>query len=237
MGVPAVLGAGTIASGAGDAIAVTGGTFNGGLGGTGGGGTIGSLGSSNGGGGVGGAGGTAFTVTGAGANVTILGGNFNAGQGGSGGQGNGSIGGDNGADFAAGPGVTASIYGGNFLFRPLGGSGVGGGGGGFSGRSTSSFSLNGSNVTVFGTFQTQLFGGTPITTPMTFASGTGSFFGLLANNTGIGQQFTYSVTNGGSLTLAAPPAVPEASTTVSFGLLLALGLGGLVNAKRKKRAA
>ncbi len=34
-----------------------------------------------------------------------------------------------------------------------------------------------------------------------------------------------------------PPAVPEASTTVSFGLLLALGLGGLVAAKRKKAKA
>jgi len=34
-----------------------------------------------------------------------------------------------------------------------------------------------------------------------------------------------------------PPAVPEASTTVSLGLLLALGMGGLVvAAKRKKRA-
>jgi len=34
-----------------------------------------------------------------------------------------------------------------------------------------------------------------------------------------------------------PPAVPEASTTVSLGLLLALGLGGIVvAAKRKKRA-
>ncbi len=35
-----------------------------------------------------------------------------------------------------------------------------------------------------------------------------------------------------------PQAVPEASTTVSFGLLLALGLGGVViTAKRKKRNA
>lgn len=40
-----------------------------------------------------------------------------------------------------------------------------------------------------------------------------------------------------SLVLSQPPAVPEASTTVSFGLLLALGLGGLVvAAKRKKKA-
>ena len=38
-----------------------------------------------------------------------------------------------------------------------------------------------------------------------------------------------------SFSVNAPAAVPEASTTVSFGLLLALGLGGLVvSAKRKK---
>ncbi|MGI4790252.1 MAG: LamG domain-containing protein [Janthinobacterium lividum] len=34
-----------------------------------------------------------------------------------------------------------------------------------------------------------------------------------------------------------PAAVPEASTTVSFGLLLALGMGGVVIAARKKKAA
>ncbi len=34
-----------------------------------------------------------------------------------------------------------------------------------------------------------------------------------------------------------PAAVPEASTTVSFGLLLALGLGGVVVAARRKKAA
>ncbi len=33
------------------------------------------------------------------------------------------------------------------------------------------------------------------------------------------------------------PAVPEASTTVSFGLLLALGLGGVVVARRRKASA
>jgi len=31
--------------------------------------------------------------------------------------------------------------------------------------------------------------------------------------------------------------VPEASTTASFGLLLALGLGGVVVAARKKKVA
>ena len=36
---------------------------------------------------------------------------------------------------------------------------------------------------------------------------------------------------------ALPPAVPEASTTISFGLLLALGMGGWAIAKRKKQSA
>ena len=35
---------------------------------------------------------------------------------------------------------------------------------------------------------------------------------------------------------AAPPAVPEASTTASFGLLLVLGLGGIIVARRRKQA-
>ncbi len=35
---------------------------------------------------------------------------------------------------------------------------------------------------------------------------------------------------------AGVPAVPEASTTASFGLLLALGLGGVAIARRRKRA-
>lgn len=39
------------------------------------------------------------------------------------------------------------------------------------------------------------------------------------------------------ITAAAPAAVPEASTTVSFGLLLALGVGGAVVAARRKKAA
>jgi hypothetical protein len=36
---------------------------------------------------------------------------------------------------------------------------------------------------------------------------------------------------------ATPAAVPEASTTVSFGLLLALGMGGVIAAKKKKQSA
>ena len=39
------------------------------------------------------------------------------------------------------------------------------------------------------------------------------------------------------VTVSPSPAVPEASTTVSLGLLLALGLGGLVVAARRKNSA
>ena len=44
-------------------------------------------------------------------------------------------------------------------------------------------------------------------------------------------QFSYRDTG------SPPAAVPEASTTVSFGLLLALGVGGVVIATRKKKAS
>jgi len=40
-----------------------------------------------------------------------------------------------------------------------------------------------------------------------------------------------------SVMVSPSPAVPEASTTVSLGLLLALGLGGLVVAARRKNSA
>ena len=36
--------------------------------------------------------------------------------------------------------------------------------------------------------------------------------------------------------LNSPAAVPEASTTVSFGLLLALGLGSMVVAAKKRKS-
>lgn len=44
-----------------------------------------------------------------------------------------------------------------------------------------------------------------------------------------GQSVTLNIVTG-------PPAVPEASTTASLGLLLALGLGGLVIAAKRKKA-
>ena len=48
---------------------------------------------------------------------------------------------------------------------------------------------------------------------------------------------TSRVITAGSLIVTAAEPVPEASTTVSFGLLLALGMGGVVIAAKKKKAA
>lgn len=55
-----------------------------------------------------------------------------------------------------------------------------------------------------------------------------------SENTGF-PSTTRQITGG--FLIETPAAVPEASTTVSFGLLLALGLGGTVVAARKKKAA
>ena len=219
-------GTGVIATGANANITILSGTFAGGQGGAGGTGGISSGGIN--GGSTGGNGGDAFDATGVGTNITILGGTFNAGGGGSVNRGSG---GNAGSDFSTTAGETASIYGGNFAFIPIGGNGSAGA----FGRNGFAFALNGSSVTVYGTFLTQP-GGTPIATPQTFTSSVGSFFGVLADNTGSGQSYIYSIANGGSLTLAPSP-VPEASTPVSFGLLLALGLGGMVVAACRKRAS
>ena len=56
----------------------------------------------------------------------------------------------------------------------------------------------------------------------------------------INSQFSPLVIGGGqniTLNILTAAPVPEASTTVSLGLLLALGMGGMVVAARKKRQA
>lgn len=55
---------------------------------------------------------------------------------------------------------------------------------------------------------------------------------LLSNNTGAQVNFDFV-----RLTQSAPSPVPEASTTVSLGLLLALGMGAMVIAAKKRRKA
>ena len=83
-----------------------------------------------------------------------------------------------------------------------------------------------------------------------FFTGTGTYTGAiydftLAATDTPGQSITGNLSLGDasgkisnpiSLTVGAAP-VPEASTTVSFGLLLALGLGGTVVAAKKRQTA
>ena len=61
------------------------------------------------------------------------------------------------------------------------------------------------------------------------ASGYG-FADLGPSNTA--QGYTFAAVSPNAF---IPPAVPEASTTVSFGLLLALGMGGWVLVARRKK--
>lgn len=228
-------GGGLIATGDNANITITGGTFTGGAGGDGGlaGQSISPYRIS--GGGYGGNGGDAFAVTGAGTNITILGGTFNGGRGGStpfpqdyGGGGNA------GRDFSTSAGETASVYGGNFGFNY---GGHGGYGSLQNGAISYAFALDGSNVTVYGAFTSPYINSYTNPAFVTLTDSYGYFYGVLANNSEPAQNYYYSIVNGGTLTLAAipRPPVPEASTTVSLGLLLALGLGGLaIAAKRKK---
>jgi len=146
------------------------------------------------------------------------------------------LGGNGGNDFSVATGDAAFISGGDFRFIAFNG------GAGRNGQTGYSFLANGGDITLYGVFSlTQ--GGALLTAPTTFTSGTGAFFGTLLNSetvdpffgtvNGPVQQYTYSVKNGGSLTLV-PAAVPEASTTVSLGLFLALG--GLVLAAKRRKA-
>ena len=70
-----------------------------------------------------------------------------------------------------------------------------------------------------------------------FSNGKGSITKFFGGRSSLGAVVESGLVGPTSIAFgpSAPPAVPEASTTVSFGLLLALGLGGLaIAAKRKK---
>ncbi len=76
--------------------------------------------------------------------------------------------------------------------------------------------------------------------PMTYSLVPGQVFGTGFSGSAeiVEGSSLRAVTSGDVIVSATPPAaVPEASTTVSFGLLLALGLGGVVVAACKKKAA
>ncbi len=65
-------------------------------------------------------------------------------------------------------------------------------------------------------------------TEFTFNSAAGAFGPGVTVETGLDRP------TGLAFGPSVPPAVPEASATASLGLLLALGMGGMVAAKRKK---
>lgn len=85
------------------------------------------------------------------------------------------------------------------------------------------------------TINTQTTIAGPTTPQYVFSNFSADLFGVAPVGTTLG---VFSLTDGSnnvinSVEIEALPAVPEASTTVSLGLLLALGLGTLVAARRK----
>lgn len=88
---------------------------------------------------------------------------------------------------------------------------------------------------VFGTGLTETFLGFNPATGLSPATSFYALTGTLSDGSALNAQYADV---GGILLfngVVAAPAVPEASTTVSFGLLLALGLGGLVIAAKRKK--
>ena len=108
---------------------------------------------------------------------------------------------------------------------------------------TPSGALGGASQTVMlqNTFnQSNPFTMATATTPgdyLLFTGLTGSSFTLTANRTTGDTSSTTFIPIDGFQIVATPAAVPEASTTISFGLLLALGLGGFAVARKKSAAA
>ena len=85
-------------------------------------------------------------------------------------------------------------------------------------------------------FQTALGG--PVTPQLVATNFSASLLGPATGGVGVGQFALLFNGNPflGPVTINAAP-VPEASTTVSLGLMLALGLGGLMAARRRHSAA
>ena len=72
---------------------------------------------------------------------------------------------------------------------------------------------------------------------LAISEGTGRFAGVTGNILLSNGSSNGSDSQGSFQVLGTSAAVPEASTTVSFGLLLAVGLGGALVAARRKRMA
>lgn len=148
--------------------------------------------------------------------VNIYGGTFTGGHGNSTGNG-GTTDFQNNGDGLIDLSGALNVYGGTFS----------GGTGGTSGYGIDVFvgttTLYGTNFFVNG-----------VAAPNGPITGMGTITGNFLDNTG-SSTLTYRVI-GGTLDLNTGP-VPEASTTVSLGLLLALGVGGVAVAARRKKSA
>ena len=106
---------------------------------------------------------------------------------------------------------------------------------------SSTVNVTGGNIASFSTAGTSLIDifGTGLTETFLGAFSNYTEYGITGNlRSGDVVNATY-FDYGGTLEFnnATPPVVPEASTTVSLGLLLALGLGGLVVAAKRKKAS
>ena len=79
---------------------------------------------------------------------------------------------------------------------------------------------------------------TPGTGPLTAFSDSGTVFVSQRSATtfDLASDTTTFTTSGTNFDLVPGVPIPEAATTTSFGLLLALGLGGLVVAAKRKKA-
>ncbi len=127
-------------------------------------------------------------------------------------------------------GGTANITGGTFIGVPgSGGSALSNGGGALATISGGSFDQGGFEAGTNGTID--LLGTFSQTAPIT--SGTGTITGTLLDGESINAR--YGVDQGGLIEFNSAP-VPEASSVVSFGLLLTLGLGGLAMSARRRKA-
>ncbi len=128
-------------------------------------------------------------------------------------------------------GGTANITGGTFSGSPVfNGVALGNGGGSLVTISGGSFDHRGFEAGTNGTID--FLGTFSQTAPIT--SGTGTLTGTFLD--GETLDALYNVSPGGLIEFNSAP-VPEASSVVSFGLLLALGLGGMVIAAKRKKIA
>lgn len=128
----------------------------------------------------------------------------------------------------AGSGSTVTISGGNLS-----------GGLYNAGQSGAGLEAQGGTINLFSLENTPfLINGVPMNnlTLGQYLSGTDTISGTLTDGSKLALTFE-NIGGTINLNVGSPPSIPEASTTISFGLLLALGLGGIIIAKGKKTAA